>query len=599
MIRFSFIYLFLTIGFVVGQDQDNLVNTNVDRTLDLVSHLPKETISVTIENRGTKATRNYDYLVEPQQGNNVAFVGAVVKGKNNDDQASLAIKKQPADKTKGTIYRIELPNDLRAGQTITLEIEVVYANALRMYPAEITQGEKQLVLYKTNTYYYSRYPTTTQKTVVTLPTDRAESYSQTPKPVVKSEQTITYGPYENIAASTSNELSLHFENNNPFLTVSNLKRWIEISHWGNIAVEETIDIYHSGAKLKGSFSRLDFQRRQDSFSAVKTFKTSLPASARDIYYRDEIGNVSTSHVREMQDQVEVEIRPRFPLYGGWKTHYILGYNVPSYQYLYNKGNQYVLKMRLIDHVYDEQLLEQVTVKIVLPEHARNIEFYPPPYDVQRLSDEKHYTYLDTVGRPVVVLTKRNMLFQHIQDFEIHYTFDKIMLLHEPMLIVIPLFGLFCLVIILVRLNFSITHNESNETRLRIKAIWDQITDNNIKRTGFYQKLEDALNSYKTNKILKDYNEQRKKIENDLKTLQQDLTQLQTKLRMDSADAAEKINELQRLDAQQREVQLALSGHAEKLVNGKIQKDVYLEQEKLIRNKFRDINTRITSILNHY
>ncbi|CAF5058870.1 unnamed protein product, partial [Rotaria magnacalcarata] len=361
-----------------------LINSNVERTLDLVSHLPKEIISVTIENRGTKATRYYDYYVEPQHVNNVAYVGAVVKGKNNDDQGNLLIKQETTDKTKGAVYRIALPNDLRAGQTIALEIEVAHINALRLYPAEITQIERQLVLYKANPYYYSRYTTQKQKTTVTLPTDRAESYTQIPKPVAKSEQTITYGPYENVAALTRSEITLHYENNNPFLTVSNLNRWIEVSHWGNVAVEETIDMYHSGAKLKGPFSRLDFQRRPDSLSAVKTFKTSLPASARDIYYRDEIGNVSTSHVKEMQDQVEVEIRPRFPLFGGWRTHYMLGYNVPSYQYLFNKGNQYVLKMRLVDHVYDDQLLEQVTIRIVLPEHSRNIEFYPPPYGVERL-----------------------------------------------------------------------------------------------------------------------------------------------------------------------------------------------------------------------
>jgi oligosaccharyltransferase complex subunit alpha (ribophorin I) len=206
----------------------------------------------------------------------------------------------------------------------------------------------------------------------------------------------------------------------------------------------------------------------------------------------------------------------------------------------SRGNQYVLKMRLVDHVYDDQLLEQVTVKIVLPEHARNIEFYPPPYDVQRLPNEKHYTYLDTVGRPVIVINKRNMLFQHIQDFEIHYTFDKIMLFNEPMLIVIPLFGLFCLVIVLVRLDFAISHNETNEVRMRIQAIWDQIVDNNSKRTSLYQKLDDALSAYKTNKELKVYNEQKKKLESELKTIQLELAALQLKIKVDSADSAEKV-----------------------------------------------------------
>ena len=153
-----------------------------------------------------------------------------------------------------------------------MEIEVAHVHAIRMYPSEITQEERQLVQYKTNAYYYSSYTTQTQKTIVTLPTDRTESYSQTPKPAAKNDQAITYGPYEKIEAWTRTEILLHYENNNPFLSVSNLKRWIEVSHWGNIAVEETIDMYHSGAKLKGPFSRLDFQRRQDSYSAVKSFK---------------------------------------------------------------------------------------------------------------------------------------------------------------------------------------------------------------------------------------------------------------------------------------------------------------------------------------
>ena len=66
-------------------------------------------------------------------------------------------------------------------------------------------------------------------------------------------------------------------------------------------------------------------------------QTVLPASARDVYYRDEIGNISTSAMRELDDMVELDLRPRFPLFGGWKTHYVLGYNVPSYQYLFQNG----------------------------------------------------------------------------------------------------------------------------------------------------------------------------------------------------------------------------------------------------------------------
>lgn len=81
-------------------------------------------------------------------------------------------------------------------------------------------------------------------------------------------------------------MKIHYENNSPFLTITKLLRVIEVSHWGNIAVEEYIDIRHTGAKLKGSFSRYDFQRMPNSgVASVKSFKTILPAAAADVYYR--------------------------------------------------------------------------------------------------------------------------------------------------------------------------------------------------------------------------------------------------------------------------------------------------------------------------
>lgn len=36
----------------------------------------------------------------------------------------------------------------------------------------------------------------------------------------------------------------------PFLRVRRLDRVVELSHWGNIAIEETIEVEHVGAQLK-------------------------------------------------------------------------------------------------------------------------------------------------------------------------------------------------------------------------------------------------------------------------------------------------------------------------------------------------------------
>ena len=208
-----------------------------------------------------------------------------------------------------------------------------------------------------------------------------ESYTKT-KPVSLSDSTLTYGPYKNTAAFSTAELAVHSENNSPMLVVASLHRAIEVSMWGNIAIEETVDVVHRGAQLKGSFSRYEFQRENSGVSSVKNFKTLLPAAAKDVYYRDDIGNISTSHLKVMDDAVELDLRPRFPLFGGWKTHYVIGYNVPSYEYIFYKADLHVLNMRLVDHIYDDMLIESAEVKVILPEGVTDLQL-DTPYPITR------------------------------------------------------------------------------------------------------------------------------------------------------------------------------------------------------------------------
>ena len=43
-----------------------------------------------------------------------------------------------------------------------------------------------------------------------------------------------------------------------------------------------------------------------------------------------------------------------------------------------------------------------------------------PYPVESIKNDVHYTYLDTVGRPVIVIHKKNAVESHIQDFQVGY-----------------------------------------------------------------------------------------------------------------------------------------------------------------------------------
>ncbi|KFM78242.1 Dolichyl-diphosphooligosaccharide--protein glycosyltransferase subunit 1, partial [Stegodyphus mimosarum] len=587
------VFCLLVLSFC-GVSHAELINNKLDRNIDIASQLVKVLIKLTLENTGKSPVSTFLYALDPGTKPHLAYIGASQvqeEGKINLKTEEVA-SPNSAHKDKDLI-KIHFKTPLQPAKTTIVRLELVFTHSLDPYPSSISQSEKQLVLYHGSHYYYSPYPTKTQTTVVTLPSNSIESFSKL-KPVAHSDNLITYGPYDNIPPYSVSKMTIHCENNNPFLTVTNLNRAIEVSHWGVISVEENIDAAHTGAILKGPFSRYEFQRDQSGIASVKSFKTVLPASASDVYYRDEIGNISTSHLRVLEDSTEVELRPRFPLFGGWKTYYTLGYYVPTYEYLYNSGDQYVLKMRFVDHVFDDSVIDQCTVRIILPEGSKNIQV-KMPYAVERLPNELHYTYLDTVGRPVIVLRKTNLVEQHIQDFEVHYEYQKMLMLQEPLLVVIALYLLFLAVIFYVRLDFSITRDPTKESKLRVSGLVEAIHGHSDKRADIYAKFDEALNKFKHNKDLIHYQATVKKLNAEHKNETQAIADLLLKLKHEGSDVAEKVAELQRYDKIFKEQLTQQMLLVEKLIANKISKQQYLDAEAVIAKKKEDIAEKIMSV----
>uniref|UniRef100_A0A8C8FF46 Dolichyl-diphosphooligosaccharide--protein glycosyltransferase subunit 1 n=1 Tax=Oncorhynchus tshawytscha TaxID=74940 RepID=A0A8C8FF46_ONCTS len=573
---------------------NGLVNEEVKRTVDLSTHIAKITAEILLLNQGDSAVHSFILAVEPELAPNLAYVGASVKGDEEED-GILELKQTMIQGQSGEFYKVQLPSSLAVGAKLRVKVETVLSHILRPFPTHITQAERQLVVFQGNHYLYSPYPTRSQTTRVRLASKTVESYTKLGNPS-KSDEAIEYGPFRDVAPFSEDALKVHYENNTPFLTISSITRIIEVSHWGNIAVEETIDMRHTGAFLKGPFSRYDYQRQSDSgISSVKSFKTILPASAQDVYYRDEIGNISTSHLQILEDSVEVEVRPRFPLFGGWKTHYILGYNLPSYEYLYTLGDQYALKMRLVDHVYDDQVIDSLTVKLILPEGARNIHV-ETPYPIDRIPDQLHYTYLDTFGRPVLVASKNNLVEQHIQDVVVHYTFNKVLMLQEPLLVVGAFYILFFTVIIYVRLDFSITKDPAAEVRMKVSSITEQVLTLVNKRLGLYRHMDEVVNRYKQSRDTGALNSGRKILEADHRTLTNDISSLQARLKAEGSDLADKVGEVQKLDGQVKELVCRSWQEAERLVAGKVKKEAYIDNEKTLSSKRLELVTRIDSLL---
>ena len=143
-----------------------------------------------------------------------------------------------------SVHRAHIP-PIAPGSSVTIVVEVVMAHALPPFPKEITQNERQLIQFTGSAYLTTPYPSTTQSTIITLPSSTIESFSRV-SPTSSSENTVTYGPYSNVAPFSSSRVMVHYENNGPYIVVAKLERVIEVSHWGNIAVEEHVHILHEG-----------------------------------------------------------------------------------------------------------------------------------------------------------------------------------------------------------------------------------------------------------------------------------------------------------------------------------------------------------------
>ncbi|XP_071075612.1 dolichyl-diphosphooligosaccharide--protein glycosyltransferase subunit 1 isoform X2 [Desmodus rotundus] len=530
---FSWLLLLLLLGAwtpapgITFSDAPVLVNEDVKRTVDLSSHLAKVTVEVVLAHPGGSSTsRATSFLlaVEPELEARLAHLRVQVKGEDEEEN-NLEVRETKIKGKSGRFFTVKLPVALDPGTKIPVILETVYTHVLQPYPTQITQSEKQFVVFEGNHYFYSPYPTKTQTMHVKLASRNVESYTKLGNPT-RSEDLLDYGPFRDIPAYS---------------------------------------------------------------------QTILPAAAQDVYYRDEIGNVSTSHLLILDDSVEMEIRPRFPLFGGWKTHYIVGYNLPSYEYLYNLGDQYALKMRFVDHVFDEQVIDSLTVKIILPEGARNIQV-DSPYEISRAPDELHYTYLDTFGRPVIVAYKINLVEQHIQDIVVHYTFNKVLMLQEPLLVVAAFYILFFTVIIYVRLDFSITKDPAAEARMKVACITEQVLTLVNKRIGLYRHFDETVNRYKQSRDVSTLNSGKKSLETEHKALTSEIALLQSRLKTEGSDLCDKVSEMQKLDTQVKELVLKSAVEAERLVAGKLKKDTYIENEKLISGKRQELVTKIDHIL---
>ncbi|XP_019417092.1 PREDICTED: dolichyl-diphosphooligosaccharide--protein glycosyltransferase subunit 1A [Lupinus angustifolius] len=473
MRRFDlFVFAFAILSSPVLSD---LIVSKLDRRIDLTTQIVRATTSLKVENTGSDPVSEILLTVPDNQANHLAYLKATLNEGKGKTKASAGVSLpvevyHPKDAPPSlTFYSISLPKGLGKGDTLNLVVLAIYTHILEPFPQKISQADIQLLLFQDSAHYLSPYPVKAQSLTVKLPDARLESYTKLENVKLQGSE-LKYGPYENLPPFSYLPVVVHFENNQPFAVAKELVREIEISHWGNVQITEHYSLVHGGAQSKGEFSRLDYQSRPyvRGASAFRRLVAKLPPRAHSVYYRDEIGNISTSSLWGDSKKTELEIEPRYPMFGGWKTEFTIGYGLPLKDFLFGLDGKRFLNITFGSPM-NELVINTLFVKVVLPEGSKDI-LASVPFPVKQWQETK-VSHLDVAGRPVVVLEKNNVVPEHNEYFQVYYKFSSLSMLREPLMLVSGFFLLFVAYIIYMRADLSISKSSASYLA---KLQWEEV-----------------------------------------------------------------------------------------------------------------------------
>lgn len=338
-------------------------------------------------------------------------------------------------------YIITFSEPLAPQQQLTFSVSYFVLGALTPLPAQIQQQGKQYLTYSFSAYFPSAYPTLKQKTNVKLASADIPDYTTTTgltknkDPEVQGTK-LTYGPYDSkIEAGAVHPVTVRYEFTKPVLVVSLLERDVEVSHWGgNLAVEERYWLRNDGATLKDNFNRVTWATsnfyQQAPTSALRELKVPLKAGSTDVYFTDDIGNVSTSRFRpsEVRD-ASYELKPRYPVFGGWKYSFRIGWNNALSSFvrkLKRSSDTHILRVPFVEgpKMAEGVQYERMEFRIILPEGSKILKWETTGANLPLLTESQglHKTFMDTLGRTTLTLSATNVV-DDLRDMEVFISYE--------------------------------------------------------------------------------------------------------------------------------------------------------------------------------
>ena len=245
-----FLKLNYLICFLFYFSKENIVNLNVERSINLINEVTYIEINITIKNTDLEPIDNYDYIIFK---NYSKFLLTINVDSNN---CHPEIKKLN-DNEIYEYYKITF-EPLNQNEEITITVNEHYFNSFIFLPEKITLKQDQKMLYKQTLNFLSSYLTKNQKTEIFFEKKNIRLINYTNENSTLTENGLEYKIRVNIKPYETIPFTIHYINNDPYVIINKAYISYKISHWGNIEVNQQFNIENIGAKLDGEFDRNDY-----------------------------------------------------------------------------------------------------------------------------------------------------------------------------------------------------------------------------------------------------------------------------------------------------------------------------------------------------
>ncbi|ANB14470.1 Ost1p [Sugiyamaella lignohabitans] len=436
-------------------------NVQLTQSIDLTGSYLKRSLDITARNIADEPQQVYIVAVDSKAFPNLS----ILEGQDKSTGRSvLARRIEDAHDDGVEYYQLSLREPVQPGEELNLLVAEAYSGLLSPLPEVGGQDDEQYLVYSGSKYALSPYDTLVSSLKIKIYGTYAEELTigdDEPEQatVEGSGHILSFGEYKELAPLSSKPFKLRYSNPRPLVRADKLERDIWVSHWGaSVSIEETYWLTNIGTRLKDSFSRLDYNKGQSQYNlnvaSIRQLRFPLGPNARDAYYTDLVGNVSTSHFRSNGQESILEIAPRYPVFGGWHYNFTVGWSHDLSDFVKDVGNEnYLLKIPIIQGPQDISYGE-VDVRVILPEGASDIQvvsLFGASTDISNT-----YSFLDTKGRPTVEFKYNNLIDGHRSgEFFVQYTYTTGDSLRKPLAIALTFASFFTLFLVFDKIDVSI------------------------------------------------------------------------------------------------------------------------------------------------